>query len=325
MLPFQVLSNLLIPDHAGSMQDVMMKTHRYPPHDTITEILGGGFDNWDSEYFIYVAQNGYNFLQAMAFFPLYPMCMWMVGRTFLFPLSYVLTERSLFLLAGVLINFAMFPLAAVSLYLLTLFITENRKLSLLTALLFCVNPASVFMSAVYTECLFSLFTFTGLCFLSKKYCWTASIFFGLAVATRANGIVLLGFIVYHHCNELYWQLSTYQGVMWLAAMIVRGFETLLQAVIVAFPFLLFQLYGYWKFCSIQSSSSEEIYEWCQWAIPMPYIYIQEHYWNNGFLRYFQLKQVPNFLLAFPVFGLSLYSLWIYFVTSQRKLIQLKQT
>ena len=135
------------------MEDVTMRVHRHPPHDMLTDTLLGGFDNWDSEYYIYIAQHGYTFLQSMAFFPLYPWLMWLVGRVLLFPLNFVLADRSLFLLAGTLINCSVFPLAATALYLLTLLQTDNQRLSIVTVLLFCVNPASVFMSAVYTESL----------------------------------------------------------------------------------------------------------------------------------------------------------------------------
>ena len=327
--PVQVVSNLLIPDHLGSMQDVFMKVHRHPPHDAVTEALLGGFDNWDSEYFIYIAQQGYTFLQAMAFFPLYPALMWLVGRVLLFPLGFILADRSLFLLAGVLINFTLFPLAAIALYLLTMFVTKNQRLSLLTALLFCINPASVFMSAVYTECLFALCTFSGLCLLTKRYCWTASVVFALAVATRSNGIVLPGFIAYYHCSDLYSRLSIKKGTLLQAVYFsfVKAVVAVLQGAVVVLPFAAFQLYGYRKYCSLHNASDgavEAPFEWCQWTLPLPYLYIQEHYWNVGFLRYFQLKQIPNFLLALPVVCLSLYALWNYFIGGKRTLLSLVQ-
>ena len=296
-----------------------MRVHRHPPHDMLTETLLGGFDNWDSEYYIYIAQHGYTFLQSMAFFPLYPWLMWLVGRVLLFPLNFILADRSLFLLAGTLINCSVFPLAATALYLLTLLQTDNQRLSIVTVLLFCVNPASIFMSAVYTESLFAFCTFIGLCLLISEHCWNASLMFALASATRSNGTVLAGFIAFHHLQYLYRTIvtrkSNWPEILFLT--FKKAVVCIFQCIVVVLPFALFQLYGYWKYCSVLPGSGEELYEWCEWTLPLPYTYIQQHYWNVGFLRYFELKQIPNFLLALPVVSLSLYAVWSYIFDSRK--------
>ena len=52
--------------------------------------------------------------------------------------------------------------------------------------------------------------------------------------------------------------------------------------------------------SLKLPSSLPVSDWCHGRMPMPYGYIQDKYWNVGFLRYFELRQIPNFIIAAPV-------------------------
>ncbi|XP_059628811.1 uncharacterized protein LOC132271444 isoform X3 [Cornus florida] len=61
--------------------------------------------------------------------------------------------------------------------------------------------------------------------------------------------------------------------------------------------------------------SDELRAWCKARLPLLYNYIQSHYWGMGLLRYFQLKQLPNFLLASPILSLVLCSI-IHYVKLQ---------
>ena len=83
--------------------------------------------------------------------------------------------------------------------------------------------------------------------------------------------------------------------------------------IILAPFILFQLYGYVLYCIPQADvTHDSAYSpWCDKLIPLPYSYIQDSYWNVGFLRYFELKQTPNFLLATPMILLSSCAVLIY--------------
>ncbi len=284
-----------------------MKVYRHPPHPVIIEYTLGGLDNWDAEYFIFNAYRGYSVQeQTMAFFPLLPASMQAVGHTVFLPLSWYFSQRTVMLLSGVLINFVAFPLAASALYYLTLELTKDYCFSRLAVFLFCINPASVFMSAVYSETLFSLFTFCALLALTRNKLWLSAIFIALATATRSNGIVLCGYLGYH-CLERLWRLLSERTIV-LNRVVVLLVSCFCQVLLSLVPFTLFQYYGYRLYCNDHS----QVPEWCTWNVPIPYSYIQEHYWNVGFLRYFQLKQIPNFLLATPMLILSVLAMKMYF-------------
>ena len=298
-----------------------MSGYRHPPHNSIIETSLGGFDNWDSEHFIFIAEHGYILHeQTMAFFPLFPSLLWALSHTLFYPLVHVLPLRSVLLISGCFLNLAVFPLTVASLYLLTLHVSRNRQLSLLTAALFCINPASVFMSAVYTECLFALFTFSGLLALEKERSWIATLLFMLAVATRSNGIVLCGYIGYQCLLKIFKSLTTHSLTGSISNVLTSIISTGIQCVMIVLPFAAFQYYGYKLYCTPSFTNPQlstanpgaSLPVWCNWSLPLPYNFIQQHYWNNGFLKYFQLKQIPNFLLATPMILLSCYCLLRYF-------------
>ncbi|XP_075578161.1 GPI alpha-1,6-mannosyltransferase 2 isoform X2 [Pelecanus crispus] len=62
--------------------------------------------------------------------------------------------------------------------------------------------------------------------------------------------------------------------------------------------------------------------WCSQRFPVVYSYIQDAYWNVGFLRYFELRQIPNFLLALPVALLGSWAAWTYIIANPRHCLTL---
>ncbi|KAL3280983.1 hypothetical protein HHI36_004208 [Cryptolaemus montrouzieri] len=99
--------------------------------------------------------------------------------------------------------------------------------------------------------------------------------------------------------------------------------TLFCIIFCIFPFDLFQIYCYKLFCTDFMSNipyhvetfgiennlvmfgkfSKYNQSWCNDKLPLAYSYVQNKYWNVGFLKYYQLKQIPNFLLAAPILGI----------------------
>lgn len=106
------------------------------------------------------------------------------------------------------------------------------------------------------------------------------------------------------------------------------------------PFFVYQYMGYTVYCRPTNRIvSDELTdygklnnfhlpndkpsEWCYYNIPFSYDYIQRVYWNVGLFSYFQLKQIPNFLLALPVIVLSLYSIYRFTIICVNSLVKCK--
>ena len=320
-----------MPDHEASKEDVYLEEKRVPGHHPTVQFLFGGFGNWDSEYFLMISDHGYIYEQTLAFFPFLPAAIHTVssGMTAMVGESQNFPIRSLHLVIGwMLNNLIAFPFAVVLLYELTHKLHGNIKVAKLSALLFILNPANVFMCSLYTESMFSAFTFGGMLAFECGRSWVGVVMFMLGGATRSNGVLAVIYVVMYCCRKL---VST--GVNKTVIYVIT--VCFVQCVCVVLPFTIFQLYGYSLYCSMdepnlknkmaaflisslptlpKSPLSSAPPEWCSSVLPFSYGHIQAKYWNVGFLRYYQLKQIPNFLLATPIVILSGVTL-VKFITS----------
>lgn len=99
-------------------------------------------------------------------------------------------------LAAAVLNAAAFALAALCLHRLGSRAlgggAEARRVVDLSVLFFCVNPASVFFSAPYTEALFAACTWAGLLLLPTHH-WAAVAALTAAAAARSNGTLGIWF------------------------------------------------------------------------------------------------------------------------------------
>ena len=132
----------------------------------------------------------------MAFFPFYPWLLRIFARTLRLVLQYFVSERSLLLACGCVLNTVFFALAAVSLYRLSINLFGEKNVALVSSLLFCFNSASVFMASLYTESLFSCLRFTALWYLEEERSTLAVLLFGLGCAKRSNGVLSCGFVTH---------------------------------------------------------------------------------------------------------------------------------
>ncbi|XP_028752518.1 GPI mannosyltransferase 2 isoform X2 [Neltuma alba] len=249
---------------------------------------------WDSVYFVRIAQCGYEYEQSYAFLPLLPICISFLSRTVFAPLIPLIGERAVLAVCGYLITNVAFVVAALYFYKLSVSILKDPEVSLVASILFCFNPASIFYSSIYTESLYAFLSFGGLYHLISGGNSLAVVFLALSGLARSNGVLNAGYFCYQ--------------TMHLAYDAVFQKRQACSACIFA-PFIAFQAYGYHNMCV--GRSHDELRPWCKARVPLLYNYIQSHYWGVGFLRYFQLKQLPNFLLASPILFLAFCSIYYY--------------
>ena len=204
--------------------------------DNYVDRLVGHLGNWDGVYFIEIARVGYTTEKELVFFPGLPVCI-AVMRYFLIPLEAIglWHARSSLLICAVTLNAIVFIIAALLLEQLGRALLKQRSFARYAALLFCISPVGIFMSAVYSESLFAMLSFAGMLFLvdehrvfGNKHLFDeaerraaadsanatptettlqrmlhflfriscASVCFACASAVRSNGIVLAGYIVW---------------------------------------------------------------------------------------------------------------------------------
>ncbi|MCL7028451.1 hypothetical protein MKW94_001896 [Papaver nudicaule] len=289
-------SAILNPDCLSSDSDTSSESLIWPKIGSAIE----GSIVWDGVYFIRIAQCGYEYEQTYAFFPLLPIFIYILSRTIFAPLVPIIGYRAVLGLSGYVINNIAFLLAAVYFYRLSIIIFKDRKTAFRASMLFCFNPASIFYSSIYTESLYSLLSLGGIYHLLSGGNTIAMLLFALSGFTRSNGVLNAGYICFQAMHQAYDAIVRKNSVGLAAMTLIDG---ALRSLCIFAPFIAFQAYGYHNLC--RGLISDEMRPWCEESVPFFYGFIQRHYWGVGFLKYFQLKQLPNFLLASPILCLAL--------------------
>ncbi|TPP61049.1 GPI mannosyltransferase 2 [Fasciola gigantica] len=259
------VSLFLLPDHNADAFNPPQPVPQNRLDSLIREVLRG-YRRWDSLYFSFIAQWNYLYEQSLAFFPLWPCLLGVISRIchrFVFA---ILQLDTVILLAGIILNLTFGLAICVLLFRLGLVVLGSVKVSYFAAVLFCLNPALVFFSSLYSESVFLFFTLLGLLSYEQGRLFRASFFFALSVACRSNGLLNLGYIGYalicsDACSKLIWNEHTILDTK-------RSFATLLKntfrwwfllamtllpylcfVLISLLPLIVYQVYAYYLFCS----------------------------------------------------------------------------
>jgi hypothetical protein len=148
-------------------------------YEARTDLLFNTFAQWDAQWFVHIADHGYDSKQATSFFPLYPLLV--------HALSWVLRST---VVAGVLLSLVAAGVAAV------LIVEIARPLlgpggARDSLLLVALYPLAFVFTAVQSDALFLALSAGAFLAALRGRAWIAGICGGLAVATRLVGLALL--------------------------------------------------------------------------------------------------------------------------------------
>ncbi|KAH8308804.1 hypothetical protein KR059_001950 [Drosophila kikkawai] len=275
----------------------------------------GGLKNWDGEYFLHIAGNLYSYENSLAFYPLYPVVVRYVAYSCQF-IGIPLSQESLLLLVAVILNLWLFCESANLLFQLTHYMFNDLNKSWNAALIYCFNPATIFFTAAYSETFFAYASFHLMLECLKPSQNFTFVRLGAALTAcllcRSNGLITLGFPLYFFTRQILirersssvWQRGKMALTILGAIGILHGFYFYvyrlycLPTMTVSHPKHILDYAAERKY--LTSGQGPQQSPWCQYTLPFPYTYVQSHYWDVGFLRYYKWKQLPNFLLALPM-------------------------
>lgn len=310
----QMTLNTLFPDHVSADAFVTDAAVNSTGLDRAVSFLFSGLNHWDAQYFIHITRYGYDTEEKLAFFPGLPLVLRVPAHVIHILSADLLSTYSAVIVAGFMLNFIFFLLTTVMLSELTHTLFKDAKFAEEAAMWFAFNPASIFFSATYSESLFSFLTFTGLLLLEKEHIIFANMFFAASLMTRSNGLLNTGFSLYFivrvmldNSRSCFSKLSFLVINLWSVFAPISLFYYYQKVVIPAnsCPGM--------SFCDEHNESV--------WLLP--YFVIQKKYWDQGFLRFWQLKQSLNFLIGVPIIAVCLWSATSYFTRIKDLLIHAK--
>ncbi|KAH9810444.1 GPI mannosyltransferase 2 [Melampsora americana] len=309
------------------------KLNLVPVFDSSARSMGSleGLVRWDVLHFLSIYRHGDRTVEQQ----------WAFGKgiTWVLSLGHSLVPQNLYtqeqaaILGGSLLALFASVLSTVMLYLLTMELTTSSQFSFLTSLLHILSPSPSTQVVVYTEPFFALFTFTGMLGFARldrcpqrrlkiAFCLFRLTIAGLwAISTsfRPLGVMMAGFWGWDWLQQSLRRIRT-NPTDWVGSSIfigIRAIETAVLVLITCAPFIYDQYQAYLRFCLNRGGS--DLFSprpWCSYTIPAIYPFVQSHYWDVGFLRYWTLSQIPNFIISMPLYFLSFSGISTYYRLSR---------
>jgi Gpi18-like mannosyltransferase len=148
------------------------------------------FARWDSGFYADIALTGYGttIVPRWEFFPLYPICMGILGRLIAFIFSIPL-DLAVYVAGFVISNIAFFC-SVYFLYRLTELILRDTRTAVQSGILLALYPAGIFLSAVYSESVFLLLVLLSLIYWYRIKRPLSGVCGFLAGLARPVGVVL---------------------------------------------------------------------------------------------------------------------------------------
>ncbi|OQS53905.1 GPI18 [Ecytonucleospora hepatopenaei] len=248
--------------------------------------------SWDAMHFIKIAQDGYFYEHAMAFMPLHISIINVIQKCLFFIFRHKIDICTL----GIVLNNIYFFISALFLFKIVLQKTKNYLIAYKCAIYFILCIPGIIYSSVYTESLFTLLFLCGYYNFLQGNILHSILMFGISSFCRSNGILLILLFFDHDVikkTSLNWfSKSTF---------VTNSVCVLTFITAIFLPFSLYQ-----SFCLLLYIKNN-----CNFKIIVPYNFIQKQYWNQGFLKFITVQQIPNILIGMPYLALFMRTLFYF--------------
>ena len=273
--------------------DIYLEIQNRPVNGDVYRLLRP-FLFYDSDYFLEIVFNGYNYDKQHAFFPGYPLVLKTTAKM-LEAANIVNFDINGVIIANLLLSFICVVIILLGLQQIGRSIYQNEKIVHLTLCAFVFNPCGLYYTSLYSEALFLAIQTVLLAYVYtstrndsfgffKGLLATSFVFFGGFV--RSNGFLSLGYVLYFYViSNFRWRVVT---------MIKTAVFIILTSVISFIPFFAIQLIAAKYLCYIND------YEFCSKALPFNYGYLQKKYWGVYFMSFVEGRQIPNILFIVPL-------------------------